>query len=84
MGAPSVKASNFVLQVVEQQLETATPPETLETLVRLQGLGYSEEDARHLIGAAMAVEMRAVVAESRTFDPVRYCHLLQNLPDLTH
>lgn len=82
MGTPSVRSSKFVLQVVEQQLASGTPPETMETLVRLRGLGYSDEDARHLIGAAMAVEMRSVVAESRTFDPERYCSLLQNLPDL--
>jgi hypothetical protein len=87
MGAVSmvgnaVRASKFVLQVVEQQLEADTPPETRQTFARLQKLGFSDEDAKHLIGAAMAVEVRAVVAESRTFDPERYCALLQELPNL--
>ncbi len=78
---PRVNA--LILQVVENQLRDNTPPETKQTLDRLLGAGYGEEDAKHLIGSAIAAEMRYVVENSKPFDVGRYRELLANLPDLT-
>lgn len=74
------RVSRFILDVVEKQLRDGTPPQTRETLERLMGQGFSEEDARHLIGAAMAAEMRTVVSESRSFSEMRFLALMKDLP----
>lgn len=74
------RASRFILDVVEKQLQEGEPPQTRETLERLIGQGFSDEDARHLIGSAVAAEMRAVVSEGRPFSKERFLSLLSDLP----
>ncbi|HOI18051.1 MAG TPA: hypothetical protein PK036_17065 [Geobacteraceae bacterium] len=80
MGEQSVRVSEYILRVVEKQLETNAPPQTRETLERLVGLGFGVEDAKHLIGSAIAAEMRSVVSESRPFNEERFLALLRGLP----
>ncbi|MRR57110.1 MAG: hypothetical protein EG824_02690 [Deltaproteobacteria bacterium] len=77
------RVSRFILDVVEKQLNEATPPQTRETLERLMGQGFSEEDARHLIGTAVVAEMRSVVSECRSFSEERFLALLQDLPRIS-
>jgi hypothetical protein len=72
--------SRFILEVVEKQLLSGTPPETRETFERLVALGIDREEAKHLIGSAVVTEMRAVVEESRPFSRERFVSLLEGLP----
>jgi hypothetical protein len=76
------RVSRFILDVVERQLETNTPPQTRETLQRLAGLGFGGEDSKHLIGSALAAEMRSVVSEGRPFKEESFLALLKRLPQL--
>lgn len=80
MSEHRVRVSRFILQVVEKQLETNVPIETRETFQRLQDLGFGGEDAKHLIGSAIAAEMRSVVSEGRPFQEERFVALLKSLP----
>lgn len=82
MDGDKPRASRFILEVVEKQLREGEPPQTRETLERLTGQGFSDEDARHLIGAAVAAEMRSVVSEGRSFSKERFLSLLGDLPRL--
>ena len=82
MNEKKVRVSRLILDVVEKQLVSCKPVQTKETLDRLISEGFSEEDAKHLIGSAMVVEMHAVVSEGRPFKEERYLSMLQNLPHL--
>ena len=80
MSEKKVRVSKLILEVVEKQLASGKPAQTKETLDRLISEGFSEENAKHLIGSVMVVEMHAVVSEGRPFKEERYLSMLQNLP----
>jgi hypothetical protein len=82
MSEQKPRVNKLILEVVENQLKSCKPVQTRETLDRLMAQGFSEEDARHLIGSAIVAEMRAVVSEGRTFQEERLVSLLQDLPRL--
>lgn len=82
MSDKKVRVSRLILEVVEKQLVSCNPVQTKETLERLLSEGFSKEDAKHLIGSAMVVEMHSVVSEGRPFQEKRYLTLLENLPRL--
>lgn len=82
MSDKKVRVSRLIIDVVEKQLASCNPVQTKETLERLLSEGFSEEDAKHLIGSAMVVEMRSVVSDGRPFKEERYLSLLQDLPRL--
>ena len=75
---PRLKAA--VLETVENQLKSGEPPETRETLARLKREGFSEEDARVLLGQAVAVEIWCVLKEKKPFNQERFVRNLRNLP----
>ena len=82
MAEKEIRVSKLILAVVERQLDSGKPVQTKETLDRLMSEGFSEEDAKHLIGAAMVVEMHSVVSDGRPFQENRYLSLLHDLPRL--
>lgn len=82
MSDKKVRVSRLIIDVVEKQLASCNPVQTKETLERLLSEGFSEEDAKHLIGSAMVVEMRSVVSDGRPFKEERYLSLLKDLPRL--
>ncbi|RQW83129.1 MAG: hypothetical protein EHM79_16915 [Geobacter sp.] len=82
MSEKKPRVNKLILEVVEKQLDSCTPVQTRETLDRLMMQGFSEEDAKHLIGLAIVAEMRSVVSEGRPFQEKRFVSLLQNLPQL--
>jgi len=67
---------------VESQLQYDTPPETREILRRLLDLGYSEPDAKELIGKAMACHYYRVMSLRESPDKSAYVRDLQQLPVL--
>lgn len=68
------------LEIVNNQIKSNTPPETNQTLKRLKETGYSENDARMLIGQCVVVEIFDVIKHGKPFDKERYIKNLKNLP----
>ena len=67
---------------VENQLRDSDPPITARTLARLEGEGYSREEAVDLIVFALSAEIWAIQTFKRTFDLTHYTTLLESLPGL--
>ena len=75
-----VKAA--ILEVVENQLRENEPPETRQMYDRLVSEGYSDQEARELIGALVSTEVFNVLQSKRPYDRERYVAALQKLPTL--
>ena len=71
-----------ILEIVDNQIRNHDPPEVLATYDRLIGQGHSDEEARRLIGCALASELAGIVNESREYDHCRYRAALEALPQL--
>ncbi|NIR51853.1 hypothetical protein GWO43_25080 [candidate division KSB1 bacterium] len=71
-----------ILQVVSNQLRMNEPPETKETLNRLISEGYSEQDAKELIGAVVSAHIYDMLKEQHEFDNSKYIKDLKKLPEL--
>ncbi len=71
-----------ILQVVSNQLRMNEPPETKETLNRLLSEGYSEQDAKELIGAVVSAHIYDMLKEQHEFDNSKYIKDLKKLPEL--
>ena len=69
-----------ILQVVENQLDAGDPPETQETLDRLKNQGYSENDAKKLIGMCVGNELYDMLQNQEKFNQERFIKNLKNLP----
>ncbi len=82
MESGKIRVNSMILQIVENQLHDGKPAEARQAFERLAGEGFSEEDTKHLIGAAIVAEMRNVVKTSKPFDAERYGLLLEKLPEL--
>ena len=79
---PRLRAA--ILETVENQLTSGDPPETKETLARLKREGFSDEEARVLLGQAVAVEIYCVLKEKKPFNQERFVRNLRNLPAQPH
>ena len=75
----NVYLQHAVLEVVENQLRDNNPPETRKTFERLLRKGYSEEDAKKLIGTAVVSEVFYVLKEGKPYDEKRYIETLKKL-----
>ncbi len=71
-----------ILQVVSNQLRMNEPPETKETLNRLISEGYSEQEAKELIGAVVSAHIYDMLKEQHEFDNSKYIKDLKKLPEL--
>lgn len=71
-----------IIEVVDNQLDANDPPEIKQTLDRLLAEGYSEEEAKELIGNVVVMEVFEVVKEGKPFDIKRYAAALDRLPEL--
>jgi hypothetical protein len=69
-----------ILQVVEQQLRDNEPPATRQTFARLVREGFSEEEAKKLIGYVVAAEVFGVLREGRRYSERDFTAKLQALP----
>ena len=68
------------LETVDNQLKKNDPPQTRETLERLIKEGYTEEDAKLIIGQCVASEMMKVVSTHTPFNEARFVACLNRLP----
>ena len=75
-------AREAIFDIIENQIEASTPPETKQTLERLLSEGHSEEDAMKLIGCVVVSEIFAVLKEGRTYNEAAYVNALLTLPRL--
>ena len=73
----------IIFEVIENQLRLNDPPETGETLRRLQRSGYSRDEAFHLIGSVLVCEMFDIMKSKQEFRLKRYRYRLWLLPDLS-
>ncbi|MDZ7290052.1 MAG: DUF1841 family protein [candidate division KSB1 bacterium] len=71
-----------LLEVVEKQLTHRDPPEVKETYDRLLSEGFSDEESRRLIGAALVNEVYTIMKERQPFNHARYVAALHKLPKL--
>lgn len=71
-----------ILEVVDNQLQANDPPETRQTFDRLISEGYSEEEAKKLIGRVVTVEIFDVLSKQEPFNPKRFVKALNTLPNL--
>jgi len=71
-----------VFDIVRNQLSANNPPETMQTLNRLQAEGHSKDEAMDLIACVVVSEIHGVMSENRAFDNGRYVAALLALPTL--
>ena len=76
------KLRQAILEVINKQVRDNDPPETKQTLIRLQEDGFSEQEALKLIGYVVASEVFAVLKENRQYDHEKYIEALKGLPRL--
>ncbi|MBN2593954.1 MAG: hypothetical protein JXA81_10640 [Sedimentisphaerales bacterium] len=69
-----------IFEVVDNQMTAGEPPETKETFERLREGGFSEKDAKKLIGQAICVEIYCIGKNKEEFNKERYKQNLRNLP----
>ncbi|OGG94914.1 MAG: hypothetical protein A2508_02470 [Candidatus Lambdaproteobacteria bacterium RIFOXYD12_FULL_49_8] len=66
--------------VIQTQIETKEPPETLLTLERLVEEGFKEKEALGLIGQAVSREVAELIAGNGELNLERYRVALEALP----
>ncbi|HAM52420.1 MAG TPA: hypothetical protein DCP92_17620 [Nitrospiraceae bacterium] len=71
---------NAIFEVIDNQINDNNPVETAITLKRLRDDGYSEFEARQLMGQAVAVELFCIIKKHAPFHEARYIRNLKNLP----
>ncbi len=69
------------LEVVDNQINANTPPETKQTLDRLIAQGISPEDARIYIAQAVCIEVWNILRHKKEFNLQRYLGNLKLLPN---
>ena len=70
-----------IFEIIKNQIASNKPPETKQTLKRLINLGYSDLDARRLIGQCLAVELFDVLKHKKPYNNDRYVSHLKKLPE---
>ena len=71
-----------MLEVVDQQMRTGDPEETMQTYERLLKSGHSDEEARRLIAIVVGNETLRVIKENSPYQVKRFVQMLEKLPAL--
>ncbi len=79
-GNPHLKEA--ILEVVENQMRDNDPPETKQTYERLTQEGYSEKEAKRLIGRVVATEIFDILKKKQEFNLEQFVKALKKLPEL--
>ena len=69
-----------ILEVVETQLKDNTPPETKQTYDRLILSGYTDTEAKKLIGFVVVTEIFDVLKRKQQYNEARFIAMLNKLP----
>lgn len=75
-------ARAMMLEVIENQINDDTPPETKQTYDRLIADGHSHEETMNMIACAVAAEIHDVIKQEQSFNLERYVAALHNLPEI--
>ena len=70
----------MVLEVVANQIRDDDPPETRQTIKRLEAEGYTADEARRLVATAVTVELFHIMRDHETFNRKRFVWNLAHLP----
>ncbi len=73
--------NDAIMEVVENQINGNDPPETKQTLNRLLSEGYTEKEAKKLIGGVVAVEIFEVLKQGRPYNQKKFVDSLNALPN---
>ena len=79
---PGIKLNSAILAIVDEQLRDKDPPQTKATYTRLVNQGYSDQEARNLIGCAVTTEIYDVLKQGKAYDDKRFVRALRRLPRL--
>ncbi len=79
-GNPYLRAA--IMEVIENQLRNNDPPQTRQTFRRLIEAGYSEEEAKRLIGCVVSAEIFDVLKKNEPFNLERFVKALNKLPEM--
>ncbi len=71
----------LILEIVDNQINSNTPPETKAALERLVAEGYSTEEARGMIAGVVVSEIYDIMRNNETFDEKRFVAALNKLPE---
>jgi hypothetical protein len=71
-----------ILEVVENQMRENDPPQTRSTYNRLIAQGYSDPEARKLIGCVVISELNDILKHEEPFNRRRFVKALRRLPTL--
>ena len=71
-----------IMEVVENQLRDHEPPETKQNYERLLAEGFSEDNAKRMIGCVVASEIFDILKHGEAYNPVRFTKALSELPKL--
>jgi hypothetical protein len=71
---------NAIFEVIDNQINADNPPETALTLERLKSEGYSDFQAKQLIGQAVIIEVIDALKNKKPYNEERYLRNLMNLP----
>ncbi|MCG8336190.1 MAG: hypothetical protein MJE63_16880 [Proteobacteria bacterium] len=85
MKKEQIQAINQRLQsaieaVIDQQIAENNPPQTIETIERLQSEGFSREEAYILVGHLVSMEVAEELVGEKGLDMDRYIDALEKLP----
>ena len=67
--------------VINQQIAENDPPETIETIERLQAEGFSEKEAYTLVGHLVSMEVAEELIGEGGLNVERYVAALEKLPE---
>ncbi len=71
-----------ILDVVGCQLREQNPPETSETYNRLRLDGYTDDQAKRMIGHVIAQEVSQIIRHHKPYSSDRFARALRELPSL--
>ncbi|MEH7223344.1 hypothetical protein V7112_05955 [Bacillus sp. JJ1566] len=74
------KMKSKILEIVDNQIKINDPKCTKETLERLIGMGFSEIEAKEMIGRVLVEEMYDILKNQVPFNEERYDEKLSMLP----
>ena len=74
------RLNSAILEIVDNQLRDEDPPQTKATYARLVKQGYSDQEARNLIGCAVTTEIYDVLKQSKPYNDKRFLKALRRLP----
>ena len=69
-----------IFEVIDNQIDANDPAETALTLERLMNEGYTDFQAKQLIGQAVVIEVIDALKNKKPYNEQRYINNLRNLP----